>query len=172
MLDRKKIIVAVSLGILGFLVLLVFLFTLTQGNSQNKAQLPNMAQNIAQNNDSKIKLKLAQVELANTPAIRERGLMYRESMCKECGMLFEFEQSKEQTFWMKNTKISLDMIFMDENGKITKIFDNTVPENTQILYKGEAKYVLELNGGEAKNLNLNQDNVIDILELKKKTIRL
>ena len=169
MLDRKKIIVAVSLGILGFLVLLVFLFTLTQGNFQNKTPA-NIG--IIQNNESKIKLKLAQVELANTPAIRERGLMYRESMCKECGMLFEFEQSKEQTFWMKNTKISLDMIFMDENGKITKIFENTVPENTQILYKGEAKYVLELNGGEAKNLNLNQDNVIDILELKKKTIRL
>jgi len=88
------------------------------------------------------------VEIVDEPRGRELGLMYRRSMGKTFGMLFVFDSSAVQTFWMKNTLLSLDMIFADEKGKVVTIHRNTKPRSLQ-TYPSTAPvlYVLEVNAG-------------------------
>ncbi|OGJ21941.1 hypothetical protein A3K73_04825 [Candidatus Pacearchaeota archaeon RBG_13_36_9] len=93
-------------------------------------------------------------EIADTPEKIERGLMYRESLGKNEGMLFIFWEEKETNFWMKNTLIPLDMIFLNKDGEIVNIVENAVPCNSSncILYLSEVpvKYVIEVNAGFVK----------------------
>jgi len=106
---------------------------------------------------------LNSVEIARSLDEIERGLMYRSELCDKCGMLFVFPVSRQQSFWMKNTKISLDIIFVDENGIILNIAKNTTPFSTNsILSDGPAKYVLEVNAGFSEKNNLKKGNKIDV----------
>lgn len=89
-----------------------------------------------------------QVELALTPAKRELGLMYRNHMDENDGMLFVFPASGRLRFWMKNTEIPLDMIFADSSGKIVGIVADAQPYSLRSVGPDvDAKYVLEVNGG-------------------------
>jgi len=90
-----------------------------------------------------------QVEIANEPGEWSKGLMYRESMPQDSGMLFVFPDEAPRSFWMKNTLIPLDMIFIDSSGIITSISRNVLPCKTLVCesYYGTGKYVLEVNGG-------------------------
>lgn len=91
-----------------------------------------------------------EVEVADTPDKRETGLMNRDSMAADTGMLFEFGEARPVSMWMKNTLIPLDMIFMDENGVIVNIAENARPLSLDIIpSNGAVHYVLELNGGAA-----------------------
>jgi uncharacterized membrane protein (UPF0127 family) len=154
---RKKILIAMILGVFGLLALTIFLLS----SRTNWIKIENTA---------KTKLPLTQIELANTAITREKGLMYRDSLCQSCGMLFEFANQESRSFWMKDTKISLDIIFIDENGKIVKIFEDTSINNTQTLYTASAKYILEIN---AKNdFGLTENMTLDILDLQNKAIKL
>ena len=91
------------------------------------------------------------IEKADTDMDREFGLMYRKSMPANEGMLFLFDANEQQSFWMHNTYIPLDIIFVDENNVITTIHENAKPLNdTSLKSKGAAKYVVEVNGGFAK----------------------
>jgi len=103
-----------------------------------------------------IKGKKVKVEIARTPAQRARGLMFRTDLPKNSGMLFIFETEALHGFWMANTKIPLDIVWIDSTGKIVDISKNTPPctqtGNLQAIcktYKPKipALYVLELNGG-------------------------
>jgi len=95
------------------------------------------------------------VELALSPAQRERGLMNRTELGPDHGMLFDFGQNREVMMWMKNTPLSLDMLFIDETGLITKIAARTKPFSENILSSGgPVKYVLEINGGRAEALKI------------------
>ena len=106
---------------------------------------------------------LNSVEIARSLDEIERGLMYRNELCDKCGMLFVFPVSRQQSFWMKNTKISLDIIFIDENGIILNIAKNTTPFSTDsVLSEGSAKYVLEVNAGFSEKNNLKKGNKIDV----------
>ncbi len=94
-----------------------------------------------------------QIEIADNPERRQRGLMYRTSMKANRGMLFVFENPSPQSFWMENTYIPLDIIFIDVEGKILQISSN-VPatkdisgEPARVACAGPVKYVLEVNGG-------------------------
>lgn len=88
------------------------------------------------------------VEIAKTIEERQNGLMNRNFLEENEGMLFIFDDFKERSFWMKNTLISLDMIFIDKNLKITKILEaDPCKEDPCDLYKGDAMYVLEVNKG-------------------------
>ena len=92
------------------------------------------------------------VEIADTPESRELGLMFRESLDKDKGMLFIFDDEAERTFWMKNTKIPLDMIFIDADNKIIHILTaEPCAEEPCKIYSPElpTKYVLEINAGES-----------------------
>ncbi|HEY0122926.1 MAG TPA: DUF192 domain-containing protein [Rhizobium sp.] len=95
------------------------------------------------------------VELALTVPQLEFGLMYRDKMPADRGMLFDFGTPRPVMMWMKNTKLSLDMLFLDKNGVITHIQENAVPYSEAIISSGgPVAYVIELNGGIVRNLGL------------------
>ena len=88
------------------------------------------------------------VEVADSPEEREKGLMFRENLCENCGMLFVFEEVGKHSFWMKNTLIPLDMIFIDEEGVIVDILvaDPCLEMPCKYYTPSEdVKYVLEVN---------------------------
>jgi uncharacterized membrane protein (UPF0127 family) len=88
------------------------------------------------------------VEIADTPASREYGLMFRKQMDEDAGMIFIFKEQEHQQFWMKNTIIPLDMIFADSNGKIIGIVRKAEPFSEALdSVDGDSQYVLEVNGG-------------------------
>ncbi|MEM8851263.1 MAG: DUF192 domain-containing protein [Pseudomonadota bacterium] len=96
-----------------------------------------------------------QADLALTPEDQQRGLMFREEMARLSSMLFVFPRARERTFWMRNTLIPLDIIFLDDTGTITHIHENAVPlDETTIPSDGPARAVLEINAGLAADLGL------------------
>ena len=96
-----------------------------------------------------------QVEIANDDATRERGLMDRRYMAADHGMLFEFMSDAPASFWMKNTYIPLDMIFIARSGVVTQIVANAEPLSERVIPSGgPCAAVLELNGGTAASIGL------------------
>jgi uncharacterized membrane protein (UPF0127 family) len=88
------------------------------------------------------------IEVANTVEQRERGLMFRNHLDDNAGMIFVFPDSAPRDFWMHNTEIPLDMIFADPSFRVTGIVANAAPEtDTLRAVQGASQYVLEVNGG-------------------------
>ena len=95
------------------------------------------------------------VEIANDEAAREHGLMDRRKMAADHGMLFEFPQRGPVTFWMKDTYISLDMIFIDSDGTVKSIAPGAKPLSEDLIPSGgPVTGVLELNAGQAAAIGL------------------
>lgn len=103
-----------------------------------------------------------QVEIAKSPAQRAQGLMFRRQMAADSGMLFLFGGSQERAMWMKNTFIPLDMLFIDEGGRIVRIEQRTVPQSLRAIRSGRpVTAVLELNAGTTSRLTIEPgDRVI------------
>ena len=90
------------------------------------------------------------VEVASRPDERERGLMYRQNLAADAGMLFDFQQDDMVSMWMKNTFIPLDMLFITADGTVVKIAHDTVPHSlATISSERPVRAVLEIKGGEA-----------------------
>lgn len=107
------------------------------------------------------------VEVAVTPQERMQGLMYRSKMDENKGMLFIFEREELQSFWMKNTKISLDIIFIDSNGIINTIHRNTEPYSEESLRsKQPSRFVVEVNGGFCEKNHIKEGDLIEYRLLK------
>ena len=101
------------------------------------------------------------VEIADTPYLRSKGLMYRKSMPKNNGMLFIFEKPQIISMWMKNTHIPLDMLFVDKNGIIRHIHENAKPfDETIISSVVPVNFVIELNAGQVKEKNIQTLNQV------------
>lgn len=97
------------------------------------------------------------VEVARTDAEQDRGLMFRTALPVDGGMLFPFEKPRFGSFWMKNTLIPLDMIFIRADGSIDRIAENTIPESLEpVVSGGEVSAVLELPGGTAARLGIDE----------------
>lgn len=95
------------------------------------------------------------VELADTAEARARGLMFRESLAADAGMLFVYESPRRAAFWMKNTLIPLDIIFADATGTVTRVHANAVPGDLTPIDGGDGvALVLEINGGLAATLGI------------------
>ena len=95
------------------------------------------------------------VELADTPEAQARGLMFRTELGDNEGMIFPSAQPGPRSFWMKNTPLSLDIIFIGTDGRITNIAANTVPYSLDsVSSTGNASGVLELRAGRAKALGI------------------
>ena len=96
------------------------------------------------------------VEVMRTPEERSVGLMHRQHMDTDKGMLFDFGDTRPVRMWMKNTLIPLDMIFISEAGTISGIAHDTVPMSTEILSSPKpVRYVLELNAGTSQKFGFN-----------------
>ena len=96
-----------------------------------------------------------QAEVVDTPESRARGLMFRESMGRLEGMLFLFPDEAQRSFWMKNTLIPLDMLFIRSDRTILGVAENAVPKTTSSRrVEGGSQFVLEINGGLSKELGL------------------
>ncbi|WP_434052085.1 MAG: DUF192 domain-containing protein [Roseibium sp.] len=101
------------------------------------------------------------VEVAVTAPERSRGLMFREEMAADHGMLFIFEQEGDRYFWMKNTPLPLDIIYIDAAGKIVSIAADTTPFSEQTIPSAApAKYVLELNAGTSAELGIGVGDTV------------
>lgn len=109
-----------------------------------------------------------EVELATDVAAQQRGLMFRDSMAADHGMLFVFNDLVQRTFWMKNTRIPLDILYFDENYKLVSAALRTPPchsvDNNCPLYpsSGPAQYVLELNAGVAEKLGVKPGDTLTV----------
>ena len=129
---------------------------------------PNLALETAENlSEVCINENCFLVEIVDTDKSRATGLMYREEMDDNRGMLFIFDDLAVHNFWMKNTLISLDMIWVDEDYKVIYVEKMAQPceEDPCEVYGTNApsKYVLEINGGLSDQLGINSG---DILETK------
>ena len=106
------------------------------------------------------------VELADTQDKRTLGLMFRDSMPDDHGMLFIFPLETRRSFWMKNTRIPLDIFYFDSNLALVSVAENTPPCRTRkcTAYPsdGPAKYVLELNAGKAAELGVKSGDVLEL----------
>ena len=95
------------------------------------------------------------VEMATTEEEKQTGLMYRKELADGKGMLFDFKPEQEVSMWMKNTYVSLDMIFIRADGRILRIAENTEPLSTKIISsQGPARAVLEVVAGTAQKYGI------------------
>ncbi|WP_452222830.1 DUF192 domain-containing protein [Lacinutrix chionoecetis] len=107
------------------------------------------------------------IEIAKTPFEIETGLMYRESMKKNQGMLFVFNEIRERNFYMKNTRFPLDLIFIDHNKTIVSFQENAQPLSEASLPSNAlAQFVLEVNAGLAQEWLLEVGDKMDYFEYK------
>jgi uncharacterized protein len=101
------------------------------------------------------------VEIADTPSKREIGLQYRRELATDRGMLFLFPEEREQSFWMKNTPIALDMIFINKERKIVGIVERAVPFSLDSRSAGApSQFVLEINGGLARRYGIETGHTV------------
>jgi hypothetical protein len=99
--------------------------------------------------------KAISVEIAADAASQERGLMYRTQLAPDAGMLFDFHQEARVSFWMKNTPLPLDMVFIKADGVVSSIEPNAIPYSTATIPSAEpVRAVLEINGGRARDLGI------------------
>ena len=102
------------------------------------------------------------VELARTEPEREKGLMFREHLASDAGMLFLFERPSVQAFWMKNTLIPLDMVFIGADHAVVGVVANAQPLTLTPRGVGEpSQYVLEIGGGLAARLGIRAGERVD-----------
>ena len=101
------------------------------------------------------------VEVADEPAERSQGLMFREEMGRGEGMLFVYDFPQRATFWMRNTLIPLDMIFADDRGVVTRIHENAIPLDETTIDGGDGVlFVLEINAGLSRRLGIQEGSVL------------
>jgi len=110
------------------------------------------------------------VEIADDSEKIQRGLMYRDMLPENQGMLFIFDEERKYQFWMMNMKINLDMIWLDSDGKVVYIVEDAAPcidsaHTSQCTYNPDqpAKYVLEVNSGFVKKHGINENSIMYIL---------
>ncbi|RYG95864.1 MAG: DUF192 domain-containing protein [Alphaproteobacteria bacterium] len=101
------------------------------------------------------------IEVVDTDATRAKGLMFRTSLAPDAGMLFDFKESRQVSFWMQNTLIPLDMLFIRQDGTIANIHVNAKPmDPTSIPSDGPVQYVFEIAGGRSVELGIKAGDTV------------
>jgi len=163
----KKLLISILL----LLFLLILTFIMVSSNSQKQETKENP---ISQGPQLIINNTKINVEFAVTSEEQEKGLMFRESLCDNCGMLFVFEDEEIHNFWMRNTLISLDIMFIAEDGKIVEVIPN-MPTDPCIgvdfskqdcitpvaSSQTPQKYVLEVNAGFSKKHDIKVGDFVE-----------
>jgi uncharacterized membrane protein (UPF0127 family) len=102
------------------------------------------------------------VELVDTPETRAQGLMYRQELADDAGMLFDFLEERPVSFWMRNTFIPLDMLFIGSDGVIRTIHVNAIPHDpTSIPSQVPVQFVLEIPGGRSVELGIEPGDTVE-----------
>lgn len=171
--NPKYIFISVLIIVVAYLVFHFFIkeekkpeFTLTPDRTEQRQEVQE-PQFVKQGNLSFIRatgepLASIDIEVADSPAKRSQGLMYRKSMEENHGMLFIFPMEEPQSFWMKNTIIPLDIIFVNSNKQIVKIHKNTTPfSERSMLSEKPAIYVVEVIAGYTDKFNIREGDRID-----------
>jgi uncharacterized membrane protein (UPF0127 family) len=137
-----------------FLAFLFILAAVSGLTAETQAELRTVPLTI-ESNGGKTRTDFT-AELAATAEERAKGLMFRTELADDRGMLFDFKQTRNVSMWMKNTPVSLDMIFSDDKGKVLFVARNTVPYSEEIISPGVPVYaVLEVKAGTAHRLKIN-----------------
>jgi len=151
------------LVLLAIFVLLIIFYLIKEFWFQNKKPLAPGQKNklaIVDGESGQLKAEFL-VELAQTAKQRQVGLMFRQHLEENSGMLFIFEQEKVHKFWMKDTYIPLDMIFINTDGEIVGIVENAQPQTlTPRFVNSPSRYVLEINAGLAKKYGINKKDMV------------
>jgi len=109
------------------------------------------------------------VEVAADDQSRETGLMFRKSMAPDAGMLFDFHTPQEVSFWMENTILPLDMLFVRADGTIARVKENAAPYSRENIPSGEpVQLVIELNAGRAQALGIGEGGRVHAPQLGQK----
>lgn len=102
------------------------------------------------------------VEVVDTPETRAKGLMFVQELADDAGMLFDFKEEREVSFWMRNTFIPLDMIFVGADGVVKTIHVNARPQDpTSISSQVPVQYVLEIPGGRSREIGLEPGDIME-----------
>jgi uncharacterized membrane protein (UPF0127 family) len=109
------------------------------------------------------------LEIARNDASRQKGLMLRDSMPRDWGMIFVFPDERELDFWMKNTRYPLDILYVAADGKIVSIHRMEPYDLNTTASEGAAKYAIELNAGQAETTGLKKGDVLSIPPEAKET---
>lgn len=115
--------------------------------------------------------KTFNLEIANNDESRQRGLMRRDSMPDDHGMIFVFPEEEEQSFWMKNTRIPLDIIYIAANGYVVSIKDLKPYDTRGVSSERPAKYAIELNAGAATDAGVQVGDELTIPAAARETDR-
>lgn len=164
-MTKKQLGSSIILGLLLLFVAYVGISLL------NKAPNTTQEETTEQTNQANAELEVIDViingnvikaELARTETEKARGLMFREELDSDAGMLFVYQTEDERGFWMKDTYVPLDIIFINKERQVVSISSNTKPNQTDEIYysDGKAMYVLELNAGKAEELEIKTGNAI------------
>lgn len=152
-----------------FLLLTLLIVSLTactrNSNQSNNSSTSTSTSSFPEIQINETKLK---IEVADTELEREEGLMNRTSMPQDQGMIFIFDSEQVITFWMKNTLIPLDIIFINSNGEIVNIAKNTKVNQTTELYSSERPmlYAIEVNAGWTTSNNVKIGDIVDLSNIK------
>ncbi len=139
---------SISQMISGVAILGVALFLLKVGCDRARTiSVPNEGLNTV---EMQIGSKTFNLEIAATDPARERGLMRRDSIPADHGMIFVFPEEKERAFWMKNTRIPLDIIYVASNGRVVSVKQMKAYNTKSVPSDGAAKYAIEVNAGAAE----------------------
>ena len=102
------------------------------------------------------------VEVVDTPESRAKGLMFRQTLAANAGMLFDFKETRETAFWMRNTFIPLDMIFITRDGEVKTVHVNAIPQDpTAIPSEVPVQFVLEIPGGRSVEIGLKPGDRVE-----------
>jgi uncharacterized membrane protein (UPF0127 family) len=147
-------------GLAACMVLFLFLFLFLPACSRESAEKNTSAETAMEKNTVCFSSHCFSVEIASTPEQRAEGLMYRSHLDADSGMLFVFPAEGDYPFWMKNTLIPLDIIWMDSQGEVVHIARDAQPCDSadcpNIEPGKNASYVLELNAGMAEKTGLKE----------------
>jgi len=106
------------------------------------------------------------VEVANTDPLRMRGLMYRETLAEDAGMIFLFDDTEHLTFWMRNTLVPLDMVFITADKRVLGVVENATPQTDDPReVPGDSRYVLEVNAGFARRTGVTAGTLVRFVDI-------
>jgi uncharacterized membrane protein (UPF0127 family) len=155
-----------SVRCLGFLLLLAFVLLLSgsgKGTSDGVTGKKTANDRISGNTVlQSINGRPLRVEVARTSSARKKGLMHRESLGKNEGMLFVFESDQILSFWMKDTSISLSVAFLEKNGKVTDIFDMEPYSRVPVRSSIPCRYAIEANRDFFSEAGLEKGDTVDL----------